>query len=403
MAYYAAQDNYQILYANANNTIIFKDLALPAGVTTYRILLNFKTADGSNCTSTGTRFVFDDFGINNSNCNNCAPTANADYFNADAQRLFSSSTSFKANVYGGYAMWANQAPAGYGISSLTSTPAANNGTDYDLNNTSLSNTKFTQSSPLTVESSKGCAGTPSAGTLTLNNDGTFTYTKGSPCVTRVSFSYSLTTYANPGLTIAFGTTPATKVTIDLPGQLIDLPVHYKSFSATRNGKQVLLQWVTVTEQNNKGFYVQRSTDGVWKDIGLVFSQNEDGNSNTELSYSFKDLNLSKGLTQYRILQVDFDGKGHYSETRAVRGETSASKLTLFPNPSTTGTVSLLFDAAGIKDVTIMDVTGQVIKQYKNITGSSLQINGLQSGLYTIVVRDAAASTTLVEKLLVKKG
>jgi len=319
------------------------------------------------------------------------------------QSLFSSSTSFKANVYGGNAKWANQAPTGYSTSSLTYSPAANNGTDYDLNNTDLSNTKFTQTSPLTIESSSGCSANPSAGTLSFNNDGTFTYTKGSACVKQVSFTYTLTTYSNPGLNIAFGTTPATKVTIDLPGQVIGLPVHYKSFSAVRNGKQVVLQWTTVTEQNNKGFYVQRSTDGTWKDIGLVFAQNENGNSNTELSYAFKDLNPYSGVTQYRILQVDFDGKGHYSETRAVRGETAGSKVLLFPNPSTNGSATMLFDVTGIREITVLDITGQVIRQYKNITANSLQLKNLQAGLYNIVVRNVSAGTTSVEKLLIKKG
>lgn len=399
--YYAASPNFEIKSPNSSNTIVFKDLSLPAGVTSYRVLLNFKTADGSNCTTTNTKFIFDDFGINSWDCNNCAPTANADYFNADQQSLFTSSTSFKANLYGNYLMWANEAPTGYETASMENAPAANNGRDYDLNNTSLSNATFTKVQDLTIEKSLGCAANPSAGTLLFNSNGTFTYTKGSACVQRVSFTYTLTT--KQSATQIYGTTAATKVTIDMPGQIVGLPVRFMSFTAARNGKQVVLQWATAMEQNNKGFYIQRSTGGEWKDIGLVFSQNEDGNSTSQIDYSFKDLNPVKGITQYRILQVDFDGKGHYSETRAVRGEESSSKLTLFPNPSSNGTVNLLFDANGSKEVTVLDASGQVIKQYKNITGTSLQLKSLQNGLYTVVVRDFAASTTNIEKLLVKKG
>lgn len=401
--YYAAQPDYQILYPNTSNTIIFSNLSLPAGVTSYRVLLNFKTADNGNCSSSGTKFVFDDFGITSANCNNCAPTANSDYFNADVQSLFAGGTSFNGNVYGGYAMWATQAPGGFNTSSLTNAPAVNNGTDFDLNNTGLSNAKFALvPSSLAVVSSIGCTSTPSPGTLTFNSDGTFTYAKGSACVTRVSFSYTLTTYAGANFTLPYGTTAATKVIIDLPGQIIGLPVHFKSFSATRAEKKVVLKWETATEQNNKGFYVQRNTGSGWQQIGLVFSQTEDGNSTIERSYSFTDLNPAKDITQYRLLQVDFDGRGRYSETRAVRGTTSGGKVTLFPNPSATGNVSLLFDATGPKTVTVTDAAGNLVKQYRNVTASSLELKELGSGFYTVAVQEGATGMITVEKLIVKK-
>ena len=400
-AYYDAQPNYQILYPNTSNTIAFKDVVLPAGVTAYRVLLNFKTANGSNCTSGGTKFVFDDLGINSTDCNNCAPLANADYFNADAQNLFSGSTSFKGNVYGGYTKWASEAPAGFEIASLTNAPAINFGTDYDLNNTSLTNAAFALDAPLAIETGNGCAATSSPGNLTFNADGTFIYAKGSPCATRVSFSYKLTTYANDHGK-AFGTTASTKVTIDLPGQFSTLPVHFKSFTATRAGKQVLLKWETASEHNNKGFYLQRNSGGEWKDIALVFSKEEDGNSNTELAYSYTDLNPEKGIAQYRVLQVDFDGMGRYSETRAVQGETAGSKLTLFPNPSTTGTITLLFDAAGSRDVSVSDMSGRLVQQLKNVKNSSLEVKGLETGFYTIRVNDNATGTTSIEKVIIKK-
>jgi len=402
--YYVAQANYQILYPNTSNTIIFANAALPAGVTSYRILLNFKTADGSNCTSGNTKFVLDDFVVSSANCNNCAPTANADYFYADGQSLFGKSTSFSGNVYGGYALWANQAPSGFETTSSTFPPAVNSGQDFDYNNTNLGNAVFALvPNSFVVESSNGCSGTPSPGTLVFNSNGMFTYTKSSfTCVTRVSFYYTLTTYADANHTVSYGTTSNTKVTIDLPGQVVDLPVHFTTFTATRQGKQVLLQWKTAMEQNNKGFYLQRNTGSEWKDIGLVFSNTEDGNSSMEQSYSFKDLNPYNGLTQYRILQVDLDGRGHYSETRAIRGEAAGSKLTLFPNPSSSGNVMVLFDNAGSKEVMVADVAGRVVQQYKNVTSSSLEVKNLQGGFYSIMVHDNNTQTTAMEKVIIKK-
>ena len=397
---FAQQPDYQVLNANANNTIIFTNVTVPDGKTQYRLYLDFKSAGNSNCVNNGTKFIFDDFGISSTNCSGtCPPTANADYFNVDAQNLFEGGTKnfFQANLYGGYALWASQAPSGYENGSLSNAPAVSNGTDYDLNNTNLADVTFAlvnPSSPLVIESGTACGSNASSGTLIFNRDGTFKYTLGSPCVTSVSFKYTLTT--------AFGITSETSVIIDLPGQTITLPVHFTSFTASRKQDKVAMKWETASELNNKGFYVQRRTEGEWKDVGFVFSQSQTGNSASGLAYSFTDANAYKGISQYRILQVDLDGTGHFSETRAVQGSAASGKLLLFPNPSATGSVTLVFDSEGTRNVIVTDVSGRIIQQHRSITAGSLNLTNLGSGFYTVQVSDAATGSTTIDKFIVRK-
>lgn len=183
-----------------------------------------------------------------------------------------------------------------------------------------------------------------------------------------------------------------------------LPVIYQSFTAKRNNSsQVVLEWETATEVANKGFHIQRNLDGSWKDMGFVFSQANGGNSSTVLKYAFKDVNTSKGISQYRILQVDVNGKGRYSEIRSVSGEGALARMMVFPNPSTTGSVSLLFeDAASVRDITINDVSGRTIRQYKGISQNSLTIDNLQSGFYTVIVTNQTTGATTAEKIIIKK-
>jgi hypothetical protein len=391
--YYAAQANYQILYPNASNTIIFNDAVLPAGVTSYRVLLNFKQADGTNCTSGDTKFVFDDFNINGTVCNNCVPVANADYFNTEVQELFpGSSNTFKANVYGGYALWLDKAPNAFETTSLPYAPAVNYGTDYDLNGTDL---KDALASPLVVESSTTGCSNPIPGTLQFRSNGTFSYTKGSACVTRVSFTYTLTIQP-------YGTTAPAKVTIDLPAQQTTLPVTFLSFTASRKTNTVQLNWQTAMELNNKGFYVQRNTGNGWKDLALVFSAAADGNSSTGNSYSFADKSPAAGLNQYRLLQVDLDGRATISEIRAIKGEAPLARLLLYPNPSPTGAATLVFGSANKKDIAVRNLAGSLIVQYKHITAASLELKNLQNGFYTIQVTDTETGEVAVEKLIIKK-
>jgi hypothetical protein len=394
---YTSLPNYQIVYANAENSIIFNNFSLPAGVTNFRVQLSFKSV-ASNCSSSGTKFIFDDLAINGATCPGiCPPVANTDYFNSDAQNLFAASyTSFKANVYGGYAPWASVVPTGFEKGSLAYSPATNSGADYDLNGTPLSGVTFSKlTDPIIVTSNPGCE-IPLAGSVVFNSNGTFTYTKGAACVTRVSFSYKVSLNSNPDL---FG---MATVIIDLAGQNINLPVKFKSVSATRNKERVAVKWETASEVNNRGFNVQRNTNGEWKNIAFVFSQSNEGTSSSTLFYQYNDLNTAKGVSQYRIQQVDFDGKAAYSEVRSVRGESMKKSIIAFPNPSMDGKVTLILEDNSAKNVIVSDMSGRIVKQYKNITANNLSIDMLQSGMYSIQVTDLSTAEITVEKVVIKK-
>ncbi len=183
-----------------------------------------------------------------------------------------------------------------------------------------------------------------------------------------------------------------------------LPVTFKSFTATRSkSNAVALVWETAMEENNRGFHVQRNIDGAWKNIAFVFSQADGGNSSEILRYSFNDVNPTVGVSQYRLLQVDMDSKGRYSEIRSVKGEGQASKVMVYPNPSQTGNVNILFDdAASVRDVVVTDVAGRVVKQYRSVTSNSLVVENLTNGYYTIQVMNHSSAATTVEKVIIKK-
>ena len=182
---------------------------------------------------------------------------------------------------------------------------------------------------------------------------------------------------------------------------IGLPVTFGAFAAERKSmSSVFLRWTTLSELNNKGFYVQRNVGGVWKNAGFVFSQTANGYSSSSLTYEFKDVNQEKATTQYRILQVDNDGNGKYSDIRLVRGEANSGKVVLYPNPTSNGKVSIAFEGNGERDIMVHDMSGRVVKQLTNITSSNVVIDGLQSGFYTIQMVDRNTNTVSREKLVV---
>ncbi|WP_132055631.1 T9SS type A sorting domain-containing protein [Pseudocnuella soli] len=182
------------------------------------------------------------------------------------------------------------------------------------------------------------------------------------------------------------------------------PVKFSSFTAARNKgnkQQVELTWTTAQEQNNKGFYLQRKTGNEWKDVAFVFSAAEGGNSSEALTYRFKDANTHPGVSQYRLLQVDLDGKATYSNIVSLMGETPKSSVVIYPNPAVGGHVNLVFaDGESAKQVLVSDLSGRVVQQYRNITTASHAISGLKTGFYTIKVINAKTGETVVEKIIV---
>jgi type IX secretion system substrate protein len=182
-----------------------------------------------------------------------------------------------------------------------------------------------------------------------------------------------------------------------------LPVSFKSFSVSRNNSTVFIRWTTASESNNLGFEIQRLIRaGDWQTISFIPTRAVNGSSPTELAYSFSDQNGSKGISQYRIKQVDMDQRARFSEIRAVRGFGQMAKTIVYPNPSMSGSkVNILFgEKDGARDVSLIDMSGRVIRQWKGFTNNNLQIENLLPGLYSlkVILRETAEQS--IEKIVV---
>lgn len=184
-----------------------------------------------------------------------------------------------------------------------------------------------------------------------------------------------------------------------------LPVSLRSFTAARNNSTVLLKWETVTEENSRGFYIERNPgNNTWQTLGFVSTKAIHGSSSSPLAYEYSDINNnSKGITQYRLRQVDLDGKHAYSQIRAVRAVSQKGKTIVYPNPSNDGRVNVVFaDVNTIRDVSLMDMNGRVMKQWKGVANNNIQINNLTAGFYTLRIIDTDTGEQTVEKIVVKK-
>ena len=120
--------------------------------------------------------------------------------------------------------------------------------------------------------------------------------------------------------------------ISLTGD-ITLPVEYGAFEVHQSQMDVVLDWSTLSENNNDRFEILRSTDQQnWE---MIAKQAGSGHSQSLQRYQqvdFQAATLPAERLYYQLRQVDFDGRSHYSDVREVQLQ-SLARWMVFPNPS----------------------------------------------------------------------
>ncbi len=175
-----------------------------------------------------------------------------------------------------------------------------------------------------------------------------------------------------------------------------LPVSLKIFTAKKLQQQVELSWTTVEEHNNRGFEIQRSSDG--DNFSRIGWMDGLGNSNTEHTYQFRDIIPVKGKNFYRLLQTDFDGHAKFSPVRKIDFETPV-ELSLFPNP-VKEQLTILFTDQNEKEIMITDLQGKIIWTRKNVLSISITVpvQQLTKGIYLVKVLDPRGNQ-IVQKFI----
>lgn len=114
---------------------------------------------------------------------------------------------------------------------------------------------------------------------------------------------------------------------------VSLPVNLLDFTASLNNNEVMVEWSTASEINNNYFKVERSIDGInFYEIDRVDGV---GNSNENNYYTSIDETPNKGLSYYRLIQVDYDGNFEIHTVVAVTNNAKQNfneYVKVYPNP-----------------------------------------------------------------------
>lgn len=187
-----------------------------------------------------------------------------------------------------------------------------------------------------------------------------------------------------------------------------LPVEFAGFDALPVDDRVELSWMTVSETDNVGFYVERKAgeDGVWRSLGFV---NGNGTTTETKRYSFTDraVPFTEKTVSYRLRQIDVDGTPSYSEEQTVTfGTPDALSLQApYPNPvRTSATVRYKLPASTNVTVEVFDLLGRRVVTlqdgHQELGRKELQFDtrNLASGTYFLRLKTDA--DVLTERLTV---
>ncbi len=151
-----------------------------------------------------------------------------------------------------------------------------------------------------------------------------------------------------------------------------LPITLGSFTLSPAAGAVVLNWRTVTETDNYGFFVQKSGDGnEWADIPLSFQAGH-GTTVVPQSYSYADTSKPFGR-YYRLRQIDLDGTNHYSDAVAYAApagnESAGSGFVLnqcYPNPfNPRTTISFRLSKEGHAALMVYNIIGEEVATLVN--------------------------------------
>lgn len=169
-----------------------------------------------------------------------------------------------------------------------------------------------------------------------------------------------------------------------------LPVTFVSFTATKLAPSgVRLSWTTAMERNSDYFDVQFFSESqrTWEKIGSVRAA---GTTITAHNYSFDVTKLGNGSNEFRLKQVDIDGKFIYSTIVKV---TENSSPTFFYDGQTHTLKGQLRNTT----IRVLDMHGAALVRIQ-ASDNIVHLPPLNNGVYIVHVK--IAGETLVQKIVV---
>ena len=146
-----------------------------------------------------------------------------------------------------------------------------------------------------------------------------------------------------------------------------VPVEYNGFYATaKRNASVLLEWLTASESNNKGFIIERSVfsnNNSWSDFEEIGFVKGSGTVSSPKRYEYTDAPTGGKSFIYRLKQVNYDGTFKYSDQRKVTlAGIDYALHDVYPNPVTeNATIRFQVPQTGHTQINVYTADGKLVE------------------------------------------
>lgn len=185
--------------------------------------------------------------------------------------------------------------------------------------------------------------------------------------------------------------------------LLPVPFNALRLNAMITDATNTVYWTTETEDNNRKFIIERSTDGRnFTAIGELASRAPNGNSSTPINYSFVDNRPVNGRQYYRLRLISLSGGEQLTQVVSLRRGTPGIEFaTVRPNP-TPGAVNVNIGGTN-NPVTIIVRTmdgKEVLRTVKQPNNEfTINIANQPAGVYTLEAVDSKTGLNALFKLV----
>lgn len=176
-----------------------------------------------------------------------------------------------------------------------------------------------------------------------------------------------------------------------------LPVELSRFQCSvEDEAHAYLSWTTLSEQNNSGFLVERSTDGF--NYQAIAKVNGSGTSKQMKNYEYTDVKPLSGNLYYRLKQMNTDGTFKIYNPCFMNIE-QAAEFSIFPNPAG-GYVDITLSSKDLTaTVSLLHISQKLVMQQQFSNRVRLSTDDLEDGLYLVTVNDGYSVIT--KKLVIR--
>jgi hypothetical protein len=166
------------------------------------------------------------------------------------------------------------------------------------------------------------------------------------------------------------------------------PIELLSFSLDIEGQDVIVRWVTASEENNKLFVLFHSTNGI--DYHEIENISGAGTTAHTMYYQTIHNTPSSGVNYYYLKQIDFDGSYTEFEPSIIYLSSDELEDAIHINYDL---LSLNLNSTQKVIISIIDMKGQVLFS-KSITKAdwSYNLTNLKTGAYQVILNSGSKTT-----------